>query len=141
MAKPGSKTLEADISQSFRKQLYYVAPTVRVVAVPNAGVRTPWAARQAKKEGLATGFPDHVCLAPGGLVAFIEWKTPTGRISDNQSEWIERLDRMGFPVCVARSVEAGIAFLRKAGFPILESGPDGAGNVARSFTKPKEMAR
>ena len=140
MAKAPAQ-LEADISATFRKTLYYIAPTIRVVAVPNAGKRTQWAARQAKKEGMAPGFPDHMCLAPGGLVAFIEWKNAKGRVSDNQSEWIARLDRMGFPVCVARSVDEGLAFLRGAGFPILESGPDGAGNVARSFTKPTEMAR
>ena len=111
---------EIDIQAAFRKRLYYGAPTVKVVAIPNAGRRTRWEAAQAKKEGLASGFPDVMCFAPGGLVAYIEFKTSKGRISANQHEWLDLLARYGFNACVARSAHQAVRFLRDCGFPIRE---------------------
>lgn len=112
---------EADLSQALRKRLYYAAPQVRLVGVPNAAKRTPWAVRQAKKEGMATGFPDLIAFAPGGLTAVMELKTPKGRLSENQAEWLEWLSDNGHPCAVIRSVEEGVAFLRKLGFPVREA--------------------
>lgn len=111
---------EIEIQAGFRNRLRYVAPAVSCVAIPNAAKRTPWAARQAKLEGLATGFPDCMCLWDGGGICFLEFKAPKGRLSDNQAEWIERLERRGHRVAVVRSVEAAVAFLRECGAPVLE---------------------
>ncbi len=111
---------EIEIVQAFRKRLYYAAPAVRVVAVPNAGRRTRWEIGRAKKEGLATGFPDCICLGPDGLIAFLEFKTSKGRISEAQQEWIDLLQRYTFPATVARSADEAIAFLRDQGFPVRE---------------------
>lgn len=111
---------EADLAQALRKRLYMTAPTVALVAVPNGGKRTPWAARQAKKEGLATGFPDIVALWPGGGGAFIELKSATGRVSDNQADWLARLADMGHRAAVCRTVDDAVAFLRGCGAPIRE---------------------
>jgi hypothetical protein len=106
--------------QALRKRLYYSAPSVMVVAVPNAARRTVWEARRAKQEGLAAGFPDLVCLWPGGI-AFVEMKrVKGGTVSDNQAEWIERLQGFGFPAAVCRGADAAMAFLRDAGAPIRE---------------------
>ncbi len=112
--------LEIDIQSAFKKRLYYTAPRIKVVAIPNAGRRTPWETRQAKKEGLATGFPDLLCLWPGAGVAMIEFKRPGGRTSDNQREWHQRLADMEHRVCVAYSVNQAIDFLRSCGAPIME---------------------
>lgn len=111
---------EIDIQQAFRKRLYYTAPRVRVVAIPNAGKRSQWAAAQAKKEGLAKGFPDVVCLWPGAGIAFVEFKDAKGRVSIDQTEWHEWLDESGHRVAVARTPEDAIAFLRNCGAPIME---------------------
>lgn len=111
---------EVDIQQAFRKRLYYTAPRVRVVAVPNAAKRTQWAVNQAKREGMSSGFPDVLCVWPGGGVAFIEFKTPKGRVTENQNDWHEWLDENGHRVAVARSPEEAIAFLRNCGAPIME---------------------
>lgn len=110
---------EVEIQSGFRNRLRYVAPAVSFVAIPNAAKRTEWAARQAKREGLATGFPDGMCIWAGGI-CFIEFKTPKGRLSENQAEWIERLQSRGHRVTVARSIEEAIAFLRECGAPVLE---------------------
>lgn len=114
------RVAEIDIQAGFRNRLRYVAPTVSMVAIPNAGKRTRWAAAQAKKEGMATGFPDCMCIWPGAGVCFIEFKTPKGRLSDNQVEWIGRLDDRGHKVCIARSVDEALDFLRQCGAPVLE---------------------
>ena len=111
---------EADLAQALRKRLYITAPTVQVVGVPNAGKRTVWAARQAKKEGMATGFPDMMLVWPGAGVAFIELKMPKGVVSDNQADWIARLDDYGHAVAVCRSVDEAVAFLRASGAPVME---------------------
>ena len=114
------KPLEIEIQQAFRKRLYYSAPKVRVVAVPNGMFTTAWAARQAKREGMSAGFPDVLCLWPGAGVAFIEFKRPGGAVSENQREWHERLTDMGHSICVAYSADAAIDFLRGCGAPIME---------------------
>lgn len=113
-------TPEADLAQAFRKRLYYSAPAVKLVAVPNAGKRTQWAARQAKKEGMSPGFPDLVALWPNAGVAFIELKIGKAKPSDNQADWLQRLDDMGHPVAIVRSVEEGVDFLRSCGAPVME---------------------
>ncbi len=134
-------TPELDIQRGFINRLRYVAPAVSVVAIPNAAKRTQWAAMQAKKEGLKAGFPDCQCLAPGGLIAFIEFKAAGGRVSENQAEWLERLTRWGFPCIVARSVEQAVEFLRCAGFPVMgNSGRDAASTAPGPQHKPVEVA-
>lgn len=115
-----SASTELQEQQALRKRLYYAAPEIQVVAVPNAGRRTQWEAMRAKKEGLAKGFPDLIVLAPGGLVAFVEMKAMKGRVTEHQHEWIERLTRYGFRAAVCRSADAAIAFLRDCGFAIRE---------------------
>lgn len=110
---------ELQIQVGFRNRLRYVAPAVSCVAIPNAAKRSQWAAMQAKKEGLAKGFPDVMCLWAGGGVCFIEFKTLKGRLSEDQGEWLVRLRERGHQVCVARSVDAAVAFLRECGAPVL----------------------
>lgn len=120
MTKAVTPTELAEV-QALRKRLYYAAPSVQVVAVPNAARRTQWEARRAKQEGLVAGFPDLICLAPGGLMAFVEMKRVRGgTVSENQSEWITRLNEYGFPAAVCKGADAGVAFLKAHGFPIRE---------------------
>lgn len=119
MTKPVIPTELAE-QQALRKRLYYAAPEIQVVAVPNAARRTQWEARRAKQEGLATGFPDLLCIWPGGI-AFLEMKrVKGGTVSANQAEWIERLQAYGFPAAVCRGADAAIDFLRSVGAPIRE---------------------
>lgn len=111
---------EADLALALRKYLAWTAPRVKLVAVPNAAKRTQWAARQAKKEGMATGFPDLVALWPGGGVGFLELKVGRTPLTDNQAEWLERLVAMGHRTGVARSIDEAVTWLRTWGAPVAE---------------------
>lgn len=110
---------EIQIQTLFRSRARIMCPGVRIVAVPNAGKRSQWAARQVKREGLATGFPDLIALAPG-KVAFLEMKSAKGRVAPNQSDWHDTLAGMGFPVGVFRDADSAIEFLRANGFPFID---------------------
>jgi hypothetical protein len=105
---------------SFRARCRIMCPGVSLVAIPNGGKRSQWAAMQAKREGLATGFPDMMALAPG-KVAFLEFKSDKGRLNDNQSEWLDRLKGMGWPCGVFRDADVAVEFLRDNGFPFVGS--------------------
>lgn len=117
--KPSALT-EIQIQAGFKARLRYVAPAVTMVAIPNAAKRSQWAANQARKEGLAAGFPDVMCIWAGGGICFIEFKRQSGRLSEAQGEWLVRLRERGHRVTVARSVDDAVAFLRECGAPMME---------------------
>jgi hypothetical protein len=109
---------EIAIVTLFRSRCRIMCPAVALVAVPNAAKRSQWAANQAKREGMATGFPDMMALAPG-KIAFLEFKAAKGKLSDNQGEWLDRLHGMGFPCGVFRDADRAVEFLREHGFPFI----------------------
>lgn len=117
MLKPDPSELQ--IVTLFRARCKILCPGVAIVAVPNGGKRSQWAAMQAKREGLATGFPDVLCIWHGGGVCFIEFKTAVGKLSTAQEEWLQRLRERGFHCGVARSADEGLDLLRMAGAPFL----------------------
>jgi hypothetical protein len=96
-----------------------LCPAVSVIAIPNAAKRTPWAAQRAKREGLATGFPDVLCFWKGPGIAAIEFKAAKGRLSESQAEWLDRLVDLGIPATVSRDADHAIEFLRSAGAPFV----------------------
>lgn len=109
---------EIQIQTLFRSRARIQCPAVAVIAIPNGGRRTQWALNQAMREGLQIGFPDCICLAPG-KIAFIEFKNASGRLSKNQTEWIERLHAMGFAATVSCDPDDALQFLRENEFPFL----------------------
>ncbi len=74
---------------------------------------------QARKEGMAIGFPDVMCFWPGKGFAAIEFKAEKGRLSLNQVEWLQRLNAMGVPAVVSRDPDHALGFLRDSGAPFL----------------------
>jgi hypothetical protein len=58
--------------------------------------------------GLPKGFPDLLVVADGGLVTFLEIKTPTGRLTEEQIHFAEQLTAWGANVKTARSEEEAI---------------------------------
>jgi hypothetical protein len=74
---------------------------------PNGGKRNVIEAARLKKEGVKSGTPD-LCLPLnngryGAL--YIEVKTQKGRLSDNQRQWIDLLNRQGNLAIVCRSLD------------------------------------
>jgi hypothetical protein len=58
------------------------------------------------------GFPDRTVHTPKG-VFYIEFKTPTGRVSKQQIYWLAYLNVLGFKAVVCRSYEESIAALNE----------------------------
>lgn len=110
---------EIAIQTLFRSRCRILCPAVSIIAIPNAAKRTQWAAQRAKREGLATGFPDMLCFWKGPGIAAIEFKSAKGTLSDNQSEWIERLNDLGIPATVSRDPDHAVEFLRSCGAPFV----------------------
>jgi hypothetical protein len=51
------------------------------------------------------GFPDLLLIFKGGLVVFVELKTPTGRLSPKQKRTIKRMKKQGAKVYVIDTLE------------------------------------
>lgn len=110
---------EIQIVGLFRSRCRILCPAVSIVAIPNAAKRTQWAAMQAKREGMASGFPDILCFWKGPGIAAIEFKAAKGKVGDNQAEWLDRLAEMGIPATVSRDADHAVEFLRSAGAPFV----------------------
>lgn len=110
---------EIAIQTLFRSRCRILCPGVSLVAVPNAGKRTQWAAMQAKREGMSAGFPDMLCFWKGPGIAAIEFKAAKGKLSDNQAEWLDRLNAIGIPATVSRDADHALDFLRQCGAPFV----------------------
>ena len=111
---------EIAIQTLFRSRARIICPGVSIIAVPNAAKRTQWAAQRAKREGLATGFPDCLCFWQGKGVAAIEFKSAKGRLSLSQVEWLQRLAELGVPAVVSRDPDHALEFLRECGAPFID---------------------
>ena len=63
------------------------------IHIQNEGKRSLTTARILKAMGLQPGFPDLLILEPKGEYhgLAIEMKTETGRLSENQREWLRQL--------------------------------------------------
>ena len=111
---------EIAIQTRLRSRMKMLAPTVRLVAVPNGMRTSAWGAVKAKREGMSAGFPDLVAIARPRLVAFLEIKTKVGGLSGDQVNWLNFLTSAGFQCGCFRSVDTAIAALRQWGFPFVD---------------------
>lgn len=59
------------------------------------------------------GWPDHTILAPGGRIAFIEYKSPGGRFQPLQEFFHGRLRALGFRVEIVTSNEQVDSFFKE----------------------------
>jgi hypothetical protein len=96
---------EARIQAAIVEWVRTVAPGVLIFAVPNGGLRSKAEAARLKWTDVLAGIPDLVVIAPGGKVHFLEIKTPTGRLSDEQREIMGALGRLGAPFMTVRSID------------------------------------
>ena len=75
-------------------------PELEMIAhVPNEGKRSKRTGAELKRQGMKKGFPDLQLLVPNKQYAglFIELKADkTKRLSKEQKEWLEKLNRYGY---------------------------------------------
>lgn len=81
----------------------------------NCGTAEHWSGREVQRVryGLAPGSADLVGILAGRFVA-LEIKTPTGRATAEQEQWLDLVRRMGGFACVVRSVEEARAAIGRA---------------------------
>lgn len=67
-----------------------------------------------RKKSHIKGFPDLAGVFPNGRLWCIELKTPTGKLSPEQVEWITKLNMSGAMALVLRSKEEIAEFVAAA---------------------------
>ena len=85
----------------------------RVAAIPNAAKRGFAAQRQVRSEGLSKGAPDLVVAYHDGeepRTLWIECKSKSGRLSEEQIRWRDDLRALGHEWLLARSLDDVIAY-------------------------------
>jgi hypothetical protein len=87
-------------------------PLVRdhLIAIPNGGYRNVKEAASLKRQGVKRGVSDLFLALPAGEFSglWIEMKSEKGRLTKEQIEWLERMEKVGYATCVAYSAEAAI---------------------------------
>lgn len=76
-------------------------------AIPNGSYKSAKSAKEFQEEGLKSGVPDLCLPIPrGGYGAlYIELKSPTGKLSENQRKWLQGLTDVGNLCLEARTYE------------------------------------
>jgi len=82
-------------------------------AIPNGGHRSKVAGAKMKAEGVKRGVPDLCLPVPRGEWSglYIEMKTKTGTVSEEQRWWLAELQKHGYRVAICRSWKAARDFI------------------------------
>jgi len=88
--------------------LQYKKYSGRLFAIHNGGLRHVVTAKKMKAEGVRSGVPDLFLPVSKRWMCglFIEMKSEKGKLSENQSDWIDFLGHQGFEVKVCNSFES-----------------------------------
>ena len=94
---------------------------LRPTHVENEGKRNAVQMACAKRMGMVPGVPDLLILErcpaePGIRGVALEIKTPKGRVSPRQAEWMALMGTHGWSCHVVRSKQEAIDILTKLGF-------------------------
>lgn len=94
-------------------------PDIRILAVPNGGLRNRIVAAKLKAEGVSAGVPD---LFIPGYRLWVEMKREKGcAVSSNQKDWINYLSTCGYFCIVAKgcsdAMHKVIDFEQSSDFP------------------------
>ncbi len=109
---------EADMQSEFFNKVFTVFPRIPrklLFAVPNGGSRNKIEAANMKRQGVTSGVADVILLVPkkGFASLCIEFKTKTGKQSDEQKEFQFQAEKCGSKYVVVRSVEEAINEIRE----------------------------
>lgn len=104
---------EARIQTEFFNQVPLFFPTLPdrlLFAVPNGGSRHKIEAANMKRQGVKRGIADVILQVPkkGYASLCLEFKTPTGKQSDEQKEYQRQVEMAGSKYVVVRSVQQAI---------------------------------
>jgi len=93
----------------------YDIPEILLFSIPNGGRRDPLAMIFLKREGLRNGVPDLFLSVPRGHWhgLYVEMKTATGRVRDEQHEFIESARVNNYVAFVCRSAEDAKAIIER----------------------------
>ena len=83
---------ESQIQSALVEWFRHRWPGVRIMAIPNGGLRNKVTANRLRWEGVSPGVPD--LYIPAWLL-WIEVKTEKGRLSSAQKGWIKYLESIG----------------------------------------------
>ena len=80
-------------------------------AIPNGGFRPLRTGAMLRREGARAGVPDVFVAIPVAPYAglWLEFKTPTGRVSPVQKAYLDALGAIGYKTAVVRSVDDAIS--------------------------------
>lgn len=99
------------------RYLRTVCPDCRSFHIPNGGKRSPETARLMKALGTMAGVFDIQILAPGPRAFFLECKSDSGRLSEEQEAFRVDLIKFGFQYAVVRSLDDVRDFIIQNGIP------------------------
>ena len=104
--------LQSACVQWFRLQYPSVARLL--FAIPNGGSRNPATGSILKREGVVPGVADLMLAIPsqGEPGLFIEMKTPTGRQSKSQAEFMLCVTAQGYRYRIVRSLDEFIETIK-----------------------------
>lgn len=91
-----------------------VSPSTFCFHPANGGLRSKREAAKLRAMGVVAGVFDLVliCEAPGPELAFLEVKAPGETLNPNQKLFRARLDEMGVPYAIVRSIDETREFFR-----------------------------
>ena len=109
---------EADIQTEFFDKVFKAFPTLPrklVFAVPNGGSRNKIEAANMKKQGVTSGVADVILLIPknGYASLCLEFKTTTGRQSEEQKEFQQQAELCRSKYVIVRSAMKAIKVIRE----------------------------
>lgn len=96
---------EDKIQLAILEYLEAVLPNAFVHHSPNGGRRSITEGRRFKMLGVVAGFPDLILCPGNGRTYLLEIKSPTGRVSPEQRDVMDRLHHLGVEGAVVRSVD------------------------------------
>lgn len=109
---------ESDIQTEFFKQIpvfFPKLPSKLLFAVPNGGSRNKIEARNMKLQGVTSGVADVILLVPkkGFASLLLEFKTSTGKQSDEQKEFQRQAEHCRSKYVVVRSAQQAIKVMQE----------------------------
>lgn len=109
---------ESNMQAEFFRKIKLFFPTLPdklLFSVPNGGSRNPIEARNMKLQGIKSGVADVILLVPkkGFASLCMEFKTATGKQSEEQKEFQRQAEACGSKYVIVRSVASAIETVKE----------------------------